>query len=71
MANKRVVFAKIKELHRKIGGGNPEIPVGKIASQLQITNEEVNTTLQVLRKLNLISFRNVNAVEITKTGLSK
>lgn len=71
MANKRVVFAKIKELHRKIGGGNPEIPVGKIASQLQITNEEVNTTLQVLRKLNLIAFKNVGAVEITKTGLSK
>jgi|GEM_PF-1850137 len=71
MANKRVVLAKIKELHRKIGGGNPEIPIGKIASQLQITNEEVNTTLQTLRKLSFISFKNADTIEITKIGLSK
>jgi transcription initiation factor IIE alpha subunit len=72
MTSAKIVFRKAKEIHFKISGGNREVPIEQLATELQISLEEVNTHLLSLKNLRLIRFKDkgTEMIEMTKIGLS-
>lgn len=70
MANTRVVLAKMKELHYRMGGGHPQVLIGVIAKELSLTHEAVNAHVVSLKKLKFVDQVNHEAVTLTREGLA-
>jgi hypothetical protein len=72
MADKKMVFNKAKDLHYKAGIKNPSVSIDTIATELQLSMEEVNEHLTMLKTLRLIRFAEATpgTIEVTKIGLS-
>ena len=73
MTSAKIVFRKAKEIHYKLESGNRQVPVERIANELQLSPEEVNTHLVSLQTLRLVKFKDkttTDTVEMTKIGLS-
>jgi RIO-like serine/threonine protein kinase len=73
MTSAKIVFRKAKEIHYKLDSGNRQVPVERIASELQLSHEEVNAHLISLQTLRLVRFKDKTTndmVEVTKIGLS-
>lgn len=73
MSDKRKVFNKAKEIHYKLGGDKPSVPVTRIASELALSYDEVKEHLTMLKTLRLVKFfddKTQDAVQVTKVGLS-
>ena len=70
MNSAKIVFRKAKEIHYKTGGENPQVSIDRIADELQLSQDEVNTHLTSLKNLRLIRVKENNIVEVTKVGLS-
>lgn len=72
MADKKMVFNLAKDLHYKAGIKNAPISIDTIATQLQLSMEEVTEHLNMLKTLRLIRFADANPgnIEVTKIGLS-
>ncbi len=73
MTSAKIVFRKTKEIHYKLESGNRQVPVERIANELQLSPEEVNTHLVSLQTLRLVRFKDkatTDTVEMTKIGLS-
>jgi predicted ArsR family transcriptional regulator len=72
MADKKMVFNKVKDLHYKAGIKNPSVSIDDVATQLQLTTEEVNEHIAMLKTLRLIRFAESTpgSIEVTKIGLS-
>jgi RIO-like serine/threonine protein kinase len=73
MTSAKIVFRKAKEIHYKLENGNRQVPVERIANELQLSPEEVNTHLVSLQTLRLVRFKDkttTDTVEMTKIGLS-
>lgn len=72
MADKKMVFNLAKDLHYKAGVKHPCVSIDTIATQLQLSMEEVTEHLNMLKTLRLIRFAESNpgGIEITKIGLS-
>lgn len=69
MTSAKIVFRKAKEIHYKTGGEHPQVSIERIASELQLTHDEVTTHLTSLKNLRLIRVKD-SAIEVTKVGLS-
>lgn len=72
MADKKMVFNLAKDLHYKSGIKHPCVSIDEIATQLQLSMEEVNEHLTMLKNLRLIRFADSTpgSIEVTKIGLS-
>lgn len=68
----KIVFKKAKEIHFKMASGHREVPIEQLATELQISLEEVNEHLLSLKNLRLIRFidKGTELIEMTKIGLS-
>jgi hypothetical protein len=72
VANKVEVFAKIKEMHSRIGTANPQILVSAIMRELGINAEETSHHLAGLQAMDLVKFKGPAkaAVELTRSGVT-
>lgn len=72
MTSAKIVFRKAKEIHYKLDRGSTEVPVERIANELQLTTDEVNIQLLSLKNLRLIRYKDkaTESIEVTKIGLS-
>ena len=72
MNSAKIVFRKAKEIYYKLESGCREVPVERIASELQLTTDQVNTQLTSLIKFRLIRYKDetTDTIEVTKIGLS-
>lgn len=72
MANKDVVFKKIKELHHKERVRYPKVLITRISQELQITDEETSRHLEFFSNMKFIKFNGTNkrAIELTDLGLT-
>ena len=70
MSSSKIVFHKVKELHYKMRAESHIVPIGRVATELQMTNAEVGEHLASLKTLRLIKFSETDSVQITKIGLS-
>jgi hypothetical protein len=71
MSNPKTIFRKTKEIHYQMGG-NAQILVDRIASELELSTSEVKEHLTSLKNMRLIRFKDTtnDTVEVTKIGLS-
>lgn len=69
MANMETVFRKVKELHLKLGGGNPVITMKRMERALLLTPEEMKRHIMALRGKELLQFANTGGSQIALTPL--